>query len=181
MPVYRFKVYDPTLQSKMRDFAQLHAFESRAVLKENYEKWLKQEDIGELITMEKQTLARLGYLFADTYLEKKLFTSIKYYHIKNILNGLRMRSCVLDRENSNIKKCTNQAHFSTPFIDVVKDYLTQKGASCKPAKSFVDFINTHQSKCDEEKSTLKMTDDLFDKKLKKMYKNQYYQISHKSV
>ena len=141
-PIYRFKVFDATLQSKMRDFAELHAFESRVLLKENYEKWLQEEDVKRLIQMEHDTLLHHGYQFGDTVIEKKLFTK--------------------------------------PFIDCVKDHLLEKKeASCKPADSFVKFVEEHPQECDHEQEHLKLTDDkeLFYKKLKKMYKNQYYQVS----
>lgn len=175
-PIYRFKVFDATLQSKMRDFAELHAFESRVLLKENYEKWLQEEDVKRLIQMEHDTLLYHGYQFGDTVIEKKLFTSIKYYHIKNLLQGLR--PCC--DEVVNVKKWKNEVHFSKPFIDCVKDHLlVKKEASCKPADSFVKFVEEHEQECDHEQEHLKLTDDkeLFYKKLKKMYKNQYYQVS----
>ena len=71
-PIYRFKVFDATLQSKMRDFAELHAFEPRVLLKENYEKWLQEEDIKRLIQIEHDTLLHHGYQFGDMVIEKKL-------------------------------------------------------------------------------------------------------------
>lgn len=82
---FRFKVHTQRLYEEMKCFAQLHCYEDKCTIKENFEKWYESSKIDVLIQKEEEYLEQNQYNLDKTNLRTKIFRSIKYYHIKNIL------------------------------------------------------------------------------------------------
>jgi len=177
-PIYRFKISQNELQDKLIDFASYHKYEDAATLKESYKQWLTQEDISGLVSRETYLMLQNGYDFKQQSLEDKLFKSMKYYHIKKMLNQMNLGQG--SSISSSQDKWKNQVQFSKDLLDKVKMFLVyENGLSFKPSKAFDQFQawmkEAHPSKMEEEETRLNITTkDEFDYKLKKMFKNQYF-------
>ena len=178
--VYRFKIHNETLKHEMHEFAEIHAFETRTALKESYETWFTDSKIVELLKDEKNTLMDKGYTFHSdpwTTLKQKVFTSIKYYHIKNIVKGTKRK--IEERIPLDYDKWKNEVQFSKAFISSVKRHIItcmETWSSMKPAESLEHFLDLNEESCKQEQVRLNLDDDIFSIKMKKMYKNQYYII-----
>jgi hypothetical protein len=185
---YRFNV-SSDLNEKMLEFAILHKFEERKVLKENYENWLEQQEIKELIETEESLLRRSEYDLSKTSIQSKIFKSIKYYHIKNMLKDMQMS------QNSNIiysnardtqENKNKNIVFSRKFIELVKNYLHDKisDPKFKPSSCFTEFRSDYTQEIEEEygriiskyQNNTEINDEILNFKLKKMFKNQYFAL-----
>ena len=177
---YRFNV-SSELNDKMLEFATLHKFDERKVLKENYENWLEQEEIKDLIETEESLLRRSEYDLSKTSIQSKIFKSIKYYHIKNMLNHMQIpqSSSANSQENKN-----KNIVFARNFIELAKSYLHDNisDPNFKPSSCFTEFRTEHQQEINEEyerilskyQNNTDINEDVLNFKLKKMFKNQYF-------
>lgn len=175
---YRFKIVNSELYEEMIQFANNNKFLNRTDLKEQYEKWIELPNIYNMITEEEELLKRRQYNLEKTNITQKIFKSIKYYHIKNIINGMKLDA---DTKKSNKKKRTKDICFSKELLTSVKNILTEN-ISKKPSECFELFVTTQEKTLSEEKQrNPSFNDDIavFDTKLKKMFKNQYYMIHQK--
>ena len=167
MATYRFKITNPTLNEEMIAFAQYHKHEDRTTLKDSFKKWFISDEISELIQRENSVLNEHYYDFKKGSLETKIFKSIKYYHIKKALGKLEPPPSIL---------CTAKRFtFSNSFMKIIKDYLIQNHDKA-PSVSFESFLKERTCEITNEKEVYlpEIEQYLFDGKLKKMYKNQYY-------
>lgn len=184
---FRFNV-SGVLNDKMIEFAALHKFEERKVLKENFENWLELQEIQELIETEEAILRRNDYDLSKTSIQSKIFKSIKYYHIKNMMKEMQMTSDV-SNDSSNIKENRGSKNivFCKSFIELAKDYLHQNisDPDFKPSSCFTEFKNAHSADIQIEYERIKekyenndidITIETLDFKLKKMFKNQYFTL-----
>lgn len=180
--IYRFKVQNAELFSAMKEFAGTHKFESKEVLKESFESWYQSEEIGALIESEENYLARYHYDFNHNNMKNKIFKSIKYYFIKNMLKSMNLGE-VPEKSNKNRQKSSTSFKIKKSFIECAKNHLKSSiyNHDFKPNTSFQDFLEKYTDIIQSEKS--RFDDELvtdFDAKLKKMYKNQYY-VLHTSM
>lgn len=177
--IYRFKVQNADLFSAMKEFAGSHKFESKEMLKESFESWYQSEEINTMIESEEIYLTRHHYDFNHNNMKSKIFKSIKYYFIKNMLKSMNLGENQ-DQTNKNKKKSPNSFQFSKMFIESAKSHL--KSSICKhnfkPNTSFQEFLEQYNDVIQSEKSRIEQINNEngkeFDAKLKKMYKNQYY-------
>ncbi len=167
MAIYRFKITNPSLNEKMVEFAQYHKHEDRNTLKDSFNEWFKSVEISELVEREKSILNQYNYDFKKGSIETKIFKSIKYYHIKKALGYIEQPISML----STVSRFT----FSKSFMQIIKDYLIQNHDKA-PSVSFESFLKEHACEIINEKEVYlpEIEQYLFDGKLKKMYKNQYY-------
>lgn len=183
--IYRFKVQNAELFSAMKEFAGSHKFESKEVLKESFESWYESEEISSMIESEENYLTRHHYDFNHNNMKSKIFKSIKYYFIKNMLKSMNLGEDQNQR-NKNNKKSRDSFKFSKTFIECAKTHL--KSSICKhdfkPNTSFQEFLEQYNDVIQTEKSRIDEINNEngkdFDAKLKKMYKNQYY-VLHKNM
>ena len=167
MAIYRFKITNPSLNEKMVEFAQYHKHEDRDTLKDSFKEWFESVEISELVEREKSILNQYNYDFKKGSIETKIFKSIKYYHIKKALGYIEQPISIL----STASRFT----FSKSFMQIIKDYLIQNHDKA-PSVSFESFLKEHACEIINEKEVYlpEIEQYLFDGKLKKMYKNQYY-------
>ena len=184
---FRFNV-SSELNDKMIEFSALHKFEDRKTLKENYENWLETQEIRELIEAEESILRRSSYDLSKTSIQSKIFKSIKYYHIKNMIKEMQpMQHYSIETTEKGCKgcKCRNIV-FSPSMVEVVKLYLEENisNPEFKPSSCFADFKTEYsEAICSEyahlhEKynDDMEINDEMLDLKLKKMFKNQYFTL-----
>tara|TARA_B100000900_G_C20508060_1_gene686768 strand:+ start:357 stop:884 length:528 start_codon:yes stop_codon:yes gene_type:complete len=167
MAIYRFKITNPSLNEKMVEFAQYHKHEDRGTLKDSFKEWFESVEISELVEREKSILSQYNYDFKKGSIETKIFKSIKYYHIKKALGYIEQPISILST--------SSRFTFSKSFMQIIKDYLIQNHDKA-PSVSFESFLKEHACEITNEKEVYlpEIEQYLFDGKLKKMYKNQYY-------
>ena len=173
---YRFKVSSSDLYDEIINFSKLHQFDDKNTLKDNFKNWYETPKIANLIENEENILIRSNYNFEKTNMKQKIFRSIKYYHIRNLLKT--------EPINNNQKKRIKQMNFSKEFINQVKSYLTKnvENDNFKPSVYFNYFCETFPNIIENEKTSLmnqlkeNYEESDFDYKLKKMFKNQYFSM-----
>lgn len=183
--IYRFKVQNEKLFAEMKEFAGSHKFESKEVLKESFESWYQSEEISAMIESEENYLARHHYDFNHNNMKNKIFKSIKYYFIKNMLKSMNLG------ENQNVTRESHTKNQSTfkfgkSFIECAKNHLKSSinNNDFKPNTAFQEFLEQHNDIIQNEKGRIDEINSEkerdFDAKVKKMYKNQYY-VMHKNM
>lgn len=154
MAIHRFKCSE-ALNKEIIHFSDIHKFDSKENLIEQFESWTKEKDISELIEKEETFLQINSY---DGDIDMKIFKSIKYYYIKKFLEDE-------EKEKKTKKKPTYfpKDFLKKIYLDIETNFETNR--SFKPADTYKVFL---------EKNDLADTDSI-----KKCYKNIYYQIKNK--
>ena len=160
---FRFKFTDEFAE-RLYAFAQLHRYDNRIVFKEAWEKW--SEDHRNDIELETQHLKENGYTGATL---DKMYKSARYYF----------------RKKSTEK---NEPKARRPYVSVDIDVIEHmdihimdwcRRSDFRPAIAFSDFCETHKSLLEKEVLRLydegNMNTSDIPTKLKKTYKNRYYQ------
>jgi hypothetical protein len=159
MAIHRFKC-SSELNNEIIKFAQIHYNDEDKTLKEQFNDWLKKEDIIHLVENENNFLKRHNY---DTStIDVKIFKSIKYYYINKIKN-----TKLETKEDKNKRLITR---LPNELLEKIKEDIEKqftKNPKFKPADTYEQF------EISEEFSSISK------EVIKKCYKNQYYQIKHK--
>jgi hypothetical protein len=154
MAIHRFKC-SKALNKEIIHFSDMHKFDSKENLIEQFDSWTKEKNILELIEKEETFLQVNSY---DGDIHMKIFKSIKYYYIKKFLED----------EQKEKKQKKKPSYFPKEFLKKINldiDSNFEKNRSFKPADSYKVFL---------ENNDLADTDSV-----KKCYKNIYYQIKNK--
>jgi hypothetical protein len=169
---YRFKVSNDDLCDEMVKFAHLHAYETKEELKENYEKWTADPEVSVMISNEEDYLQKNGYDFGKTSMKQKIFRSIKYYHIKNILKPTiskhvtdKTRQPMKNSQQGNLEIGEHQipeTHskreyiaFTPKFVATMKTYVDtniKTQSQFKPSVFLNHFVQSHSELVCREKS-----------------------------
>ena len=191
--IFRFKISNPALYDAMIDFASLHKFEDKTTLKKSYQIWVEDSIIAELISKEEEFLKSQQYDLEKNNIRKKMFKSIKYYHIKNMLNSMEEDTAKLNDESIEPNEKNERKKnivFSKILLQHVKDFMQENinKDDFKPSVYYGLFLDSHQDCIEREKAALFMNitekqekepddfDKTFDFRLKKMFKNQYFNM-----
>jgi len=154
MAIHRFKC-SKALNKEIIHFSDMHKFDSKENLIEQFDSWTKEKNILELIEKEETFLQVNSY---DGDIHMKIFKSIKYYYIKKFL----------DQNEKKEKKKRKPTYFPKEFLAKINadiDHNFQTNRSFKPADTYKNFLKDN---------------DLQDSdSVKKCYKNIYYQIKNK--
>ena len=153
MSILRFKCHNQELYQNIKDFSDIYKYESNKDLKEHFKEWSTKN--SSLIELEKNFLERNYYSGNDIH--KKIFKSIKYYFIPKYLS-------------KSIKKEKQQRTYNIipkEIIKLIQDHLKK------------EFENNKLFKPCDTFETFKDTIEFDTVKLKKCYKNQYYQLKKK--
>ena len=172
MSIYRFKIQNEMLNEKLIDFAQFHKYENNAQLKESFQTWIHDEDIKEMIEQETFYLQRMVYDLKQKSIATKLFTSIKYYHIKKATSILPKKQATHPKQ---------RFQFDKTFIQLVQEYIMNH-EGIKPSQLYDDFQIAHKHECNvqQEKAIQKgFEENQFSCKMKKMFKNKYFTITNR--
>ena len=170
---FRFKI-DPDLVEILTRFAYEHQFDSRKDFKEAWNLWVEANQ--KEINTEKSRIEEMNY---KGNIEEKLFKAVRYYYRKKIsIEKLEEKEV---EEKENIKR--DYICFQTCFLETIDNHIKEKvkDKHYSPAKGYDNFceINTDLIKKEifyllEENKYLKNYDII--QKIKKAYKNRYYQI-----
>ena len=154
MAIHRFKCSDE-LNKEIMSFSDIHKFDSKENLIEQFDSWKKEKTISDLIKKEEEFLQMNSY---EGEIHMKIFKSIKYYYIKKFLEPE-------EKEKKEKKKPTyfSKEFLTKVYLDIEHNFETNR--SFRPADTYPIFL---------EKNELKDTNSI-----KKCYKNIYYQIKNK--
>ena len=109
--IYRFKITNEELHLLFVNFAHTNQYLEKEDLKEKYEEWLNEPLSQRLINEEEELLRRNEYDLTKTNIKQKIFKSIKYYHIKNLIEGRKMKQ----DEDGEKKRETSQLSKNVKF------------------------------------------------------------------
>lgn len=168
-PIYRFK-FSTDICNSITDFAKLHQFDDRATYKEAWQLWCTDND--NLICDENERLQRLGY---NHDIVNKLYRSSRYYY-----------RCKKDNdETSSLQEKPKRTYInlSKDTLNIIKEHLNEnKNNEVKfsPSQGYNIFCENYKETIDKEaaylENTFSISNDEATKKIKKTYKNKYFQI-----
>jgi len=150
---------------KLHQFAKLHQYDDRLTYKEEWKKWCDEhfEDLDKEI----RRLLNLGYE-GDIY--DKLFKSGRYYFRKKSAAALQP---VVRRKYIGLNRECLSAMDSFITNQVIPSQIS-------PAEAFTEFLATHVDTIKKEVEDLvsdhNMEADEISSKLKKTFKNRYFQL-----
>ena len=199
---FRYKT-ENLLQEELEYFAKVHQFDDKKSLKENFKKWSEQENISKLLEQENRRLESLNYC-GNLY--KKLFTSLKYYHIKNlktppppplptepepsiVLNEITNEP--LSPQNTESRKRDKQKN-SVELLQKIEKHIlfmmkqdantadkTQYNLTQKPEKQLITISPNDAFKDYLVNEMAVEKDEDVIKKVKKIYKNKMFHLQKK--
>ena len=163
--VYRYKL-DPQIIKLVEEFAKLHQYDER---KEYKEAWLEYiEKHKDQIQREEIRLTNLGYN-GDLY--DKMFKSGRYYYRNKPLT------------KSKPKDRRKYISLENNVVQSIYRYIHDQGINLKPAEGYEQFIEINKELIKAEADRLKEGQSLSEEdimlKIKKSYKNQYFNMREK--
>jgi hypothetical protein len=190
---YEFSEYAMT---QLNYFTQVHKYDERKAFKEAWEKWIKTDDIAQMIASETQKLLNEGF---NGDVEDKMFKAVRYYFRKKpaekeqtprkkyvgftgkILTA--MDSHIISKIKENLQE---QNQTTTENYDKNYDKNPDKKhfkSNVSPDKAFNDFYSTNTEIIQKETELLQqdetMNNEAIELKIKKTYKNRYQTIRKK--
>jgi hypothetical protein len=161
------------IAEKFAYFATLHRFEDRKSFKENWTKWIQEEDIAELIEREKAILEQNGYV-GDTI--DKMFKSVRYYYRKKPMTPKEPKQ----RKPYVALPADILAKMDNHIIEVIVANTNPETKQCiiSPAKAYEAYLKKEaeaKQNADEQVQQVQVQMDDADKdKYKKTYKNRFF-------
>lgn len=203
MTTFRFNILNSNLNEEMIEFAHFHKHTNSSLFKESFDAWCKSGSIASLIHEEEKRLFNENYNFHKNNIYTKIFKSIKYYHIKRLtaiplyidtsndgLNVAQERRLPLQEDtkediNEDTKEVTKEENssgrrFRSMFLQLVKTHIAND-FTLKPSLSFDSFCTTYKKEIEEEIKYTCYDAREFMLKMKKMFKNQFYQLSKQNI
>ena len=163
--VYRFKL-SKTIMSPMMEFSNTHRFDEIPQFRESWLRWC--ENNKELIETEQLRLKNLG---CEKDIQDKMYKSVRYY-FKN-----------KSTEKKEPKKRRKYISLGCEILDAMTSHLDTHAFpnNYKPEFAYNNFVSNqdYNNGLDEEIQRLQdefqLTEIEAEKKIKKTYKNRYYQ------
>jgi hypothetical protein len=179
--IFRFKLSDE-INKHLFAFANIMRDKGRKELKEEWEKWYENNSF---IRDEERRLLNIGY---NDDCKKKIFTSLKYYHIKKLNEDNHGYKNQEKNIKETKKKQKNTEGKKRKYITIDKKYLSVidehinssiQQQDFKPSTSYNNFIENHQSIIKDIFENINNEDITIENvvlKIKKTYKNRYFNI-----
>jgi hypothetical protein len=188
--IYRYKFSD-IVNEYISNFSKMHVYDNNEILIEQYESFWK-ENIDEM-NREMERLKQLGF---TNDLKNAIFRSIKYYHIKK----LKKQSEESKQEKKESKR--DYIKINKFIIQWIDTFIinNMKNKDFKPSKyydiiimneEFQNMIKEEKPKLVnkyikflEENNEVKTDEDIenwWNLKIKKTYKNRYFNINNKNT
>ena len=166
--IYRYK-FSPDFVNDLYEFSKIHQYDSRGDFKEAWTNWVQEND--ETVHEEMNRLTSLGYR-GDIL--GKMFTSARYYFRKKP---------VLHKTSINTTPRHTYTGASKTLLESMDQYI-KKSHFQKPSLSLLDYCRVNQEIMKEEIGNL-MKKGIVEKheiqhKIKKTYKNRYFQKINES-
>tara|TARA_Y100000996_G_scaffold236391_1_gene185737 strand:+ start:122 stop:637 length:516 start_codon:yes stop_codon:yes gene_type:complete len=163
--VYRYKL-DLQIIELIENFAKLHQYDERKDYKEAWQEYIKEHK--DQIQREKTRLTNLGY---DGDLHDKMFKSGRYYY--------RNKSVTKTKPKERRKYIS----LETNILESIYTYIHTNGLILKPAEGYEQYIKENEELIKTEIDRLKENTNLSKEdillKIKKSYKNQYFNMREK--
>lgn len=175
--IYRYKIKSKELYDSIIEFSKSNRHKEDDEIKKEFIDWINSSKISILVKEEEEELKNTDYNLISNPIETKIYKSIKYYHIKKINNNSKFKDKT--KKNKDTKK---NIQFSKEMIDTVQKYIKKNENSIKPSLLFDDFIKTNNDLIIQEyrnSNKIDLSDEEYNYKLKKMFKNQYFMIFNK--
>ena len=178
LKTYRY-TYSNEFIKELEYFSKIHKYDDRKTFKEEWNKWINEEIIKNLIEIEKQNILNNGY---EGDIMDKIFKSTRYYFRKKKENENKEKN-----ENNEKEEFTG---LSKKMIQLMNDHINmiirenideiKKISKINPSKAYTDFCNTHVREITDEIFILKdkmiLKAEEINIKFKKSYKNKFYKI-----
>ena len=164
--VYRFK-FTPEIMNMLHEFAQIHKYDDKETYKEAWENWTKENE--KIIQEEENRITKLGW---SGNIKNKMHKSAKYY-FRNKTNE--------EKEPKKRQKYTRVTIDLRMFIDRHL-YSSIKDNAYKPSDGLKSFYEQYGELIQEEYTSLNklgFSKEIVDEKIKKTYKNRYFQLIKK--
>ena len=176
MTTFRF-LFSEEFMERLTDFSKTHCDDNRKSFKKEWNNWVSQEDIKQLIEIETQSLREFGFI-GDVH--EKMFMSARYYFRKKVLKT---------QQESIIKPEKIRKQYTTldkPILDLIDTHIENNKTTSQmsPSDSYEEFcqdnkeiITKYSRQIIEDLTTPSQREDAirnFINKIKKSYKNRYY-------
>jgi len=168
-PTFRFK-FDQTIMDMLLEFGKLHQYDDRHTYKAEWKKWC--EEHHEELTREERRLTSLGY---EGNIYEKLFKSGRYY--------FRKKPTVASEPVTRRK----YVGLNREVLSAMDAYIADEVISSKmsPAEAFTNFctqnVNILRTEIEALVESHNMEADEISSKLKKTFKNRYFQLIKKAT
>tara|TARA_Y100000768_G_scaffold387804_1_gene380350 strand:+ start:294 stop:836 length:543 start_codon:yes stop_codon:yes gene_type:complete len=175
--IYRYKIKSKELYDSIIEFSKSNRHKEDDEIKKEFIDWVNSRNISILVKEEEEELKKTDYDLINNPIERKIYKSIKYYHIKKINNNSKFKD--KPKKNKDTKK---NIKFSKELIDTVQKHIKKDENSIKPSLLFDEFIKTNNDLIIQEhrnNNKIDLSDEDYNYKLKKMFKNQYFMIFNK--
>tara|TARA_B110000285_G_C15002233_1_gene552009 strand:- start:310 stop:858 length:549 start_codon:yes stop_codon:yes gene_type:complete len=177
--IYRYKIKSRELYDSIIEFSKSNRHKEDDEIKKEFIDWINSTEISILVKQEEEELKKRDYNLINTPIETKIYKSIKYYHIKKINNNSKFKD--KSKKNKDTKK---NVQFSKEIIETVQKHIKKNENSIKPSLLFDDFIKKNNDLIIHyyrNTNKIDLSDEDYNYKVKKMFKNQYFMIFNKSV
>ena len=180
VPIFRFKLSNDCFNS-LKEFSRIHSQDNRDDFKEAFEEWGKNNST--ILDNETQRLQELGY---NNDINAKMFRCAKYYCAKRVFNTKSNDDN--DNDETSSVSSENKKYTCIPkeFIKNISDHIEANIGDEKftPATGLKQFLENNTkdiqnmiAKMQEKHENISV--DNVHTKLKKTYKNKFYQYSKK--
>jgi hypothetical protein len=177
MKTFRF-LFSEEMKEQLEEFSKKHMYtKDKHEYKEAWEAWVQEPEIKNQVKVEMERLAKSGFV-GDTM--DSMYKSARYYYGKKYRKEERKEQ----EEKPTRKRST--ISFSGNFLSDIDEHIMEiiqehtneeKISTVSPAKSFTDFCNKRKDSILKEiqENEVNNSNELVEK-LKKTYKNRYYNI-----
>ena len=160
MSTFRFNV-SPEMYKLLESFNNKNKDKSRKEYSQEWEKFI--ESNNDIIQTEERRLANLGF---EGNIQKKLFTSVKYYIGKKTAA-------------KEPKERRQYVHIDKSILNKMNDHINtnKETPGFKPSRGYTEFCEMYESDLIIEKTRLQTFDlniEDVELKIKKTYKNRYF-------
>jgi hypothetical protein len=184
--IYRFKFCE-NVTIRLTEFARIHQYDNRHEFKDAWGVWCENNKI--LINAEVQRLTNLGY---TGNVEDKMFKSARYYFCKKELAKEGKPEETLKKEEEEVRekevpKKTIRRNYISMGIYLLNDMDNHierniNSRNFTPAQGYTDFCQNNVDILTKEIKRICANHDIngdeLTMKVKKTYKNRYYQYTH---
>jgi hypothetical protein len=160
VPIFRFN-FSEEINKELGYFAKLHKHEDRTDFKENWQKWIEENE--DLINKESERLKTLGY---DGDIKDKMYKSTRYYFRKKPLR------------NEPIERGTRVV-VSKELLEQMDEHIKNNhfNQNYTPQIAYEEFCNEYAELINNEINDLNIdNNETSQNKIKKTYKNRFYVI-----
>lgn len=160
---YRFKFTD-SIMELLTNFSKMHKFACQKDYKEEWLKWCNENQ--EVINIENERLTQIGYV-GD--IKDKMYKSARYY--------FRKKS---DEKKEPVKR-RQYISIDRELLDLIDQHIQRNkmNDNYTPANGFDDFCKLNESIVNNEIKEMKKNTEFsledINLKIKKTYKNRYFQ------